>query len=416
MEYALFKYLWLAIILPKIIQFIIFAGLLLLLLRKRNFKVKVDKIVKCVLLYVALHLFSIIFNMPEAQSGYRVMAAFNTAFIWGIAALYYAYYKENPISMGLMCKCMFTNALILIALSMLTLALNFYGFESFKLFNMPLYVGDWLMGVRSYRLVAFMDFSNLVCLFYFLVFPFAYHYILRYSTRMKPPFPQIFLMLALVPVMLSHSRLGIALAFLATGFIMAYKAKRLAATVIVGLTVLYMILLLNDASEAEALFDLAASFINGRQSSTDTRFELYEASLRMTMQESPIFGMGIKNMLRAAPLGSHCTYIGIFYKTGVLGALLISYVFYALISQMLRVYRCMENPHLFAAYFIAFFLALSTEDLDGDNWLIILFFSMTAILLSRISSTLKQHKLTSKQLEDCPRILAVCYDVEDCEA
>ena len=107
-----------------------------------------------------------------------------------------------------------------------------------------------------------------------------------------------------------------------------------------------------------------------RAGSNLCRLTIYESSIKLTIERSPVIGMGIKDMLSTLPYpyGSHSSYIGYFYKAGILGGIiyLCSFMIYAY-----KLFKWKKRDIGDYTLFICIMLMLIwmiLEDLDGANW------------------------------------------------
>ncbi|MCD0022374.1 O-antigen ligase family protein, partial [Streptococcus agalactiae] len=69
------------------------------------------------------------------------------------------------------------------------------------------------------------------------------------------------------------------------------------------------------------LLSIYYRIINLRSGSSESRFSLYKDTVNIVINNSLLFGEGVKELWLNSdlPLGSHSTYIGYFYKSGLLG-------------------------------------------------------------------------------------------------
>ena len=102
----------------------------------------------------------------------------------------------------------------------------------------------------------------------------------------------------------------------------------------------------------------------------------------MTLDNSPVFGMGIKDLIDSGsiPYGSHSTYVGLFYRTGFLGIVLFAAVLFACFGEIVKLgnLRLIDLLWVFSALlFVAF------EDVDGVNWVLPVLFVFILFLMKR---------------------------------
>ena len=116
------------------------------------------------------------------------------------------------------------------------------------------------------------------------------------------------------------------------------------------------------------------------------RIDLIITTIKVTIKENPIFGIGVKRVFRpeeayVAYLGSHSTYVGFFYKTGMIGFLIGLLIFYHFNRPILRYYRSSIFVKQIIGFILAFIILFGIEDIDGTNWSIIAYF-LSMVLLS----------------------------------
>ena len=122
----------------------------------------VDDISKFVLLYVVIHLVSILVNSFHVSSIGRIAAAVEHGIDLGGGVLFYRYYKSKPLDWSRCGRYLFINLAILLGLNILMVLLVALGFTHFSIAGLDLFIDDWFNGVHTYRLLAFLEYSNLV--------------------------------------------------------------------------------------------------------------------------------------------------------------------------------------------------------------------------------------------------------------
>jgi len=134
--------------------------------------------------------------------------------------------------------------------------------------------------------------------------------------------------------------------------------------------------------------ELIFTLINSRAGSNNTRMQIYSESIVLTFTKSPIWGLGIKKISESGyPLGSHSTYIGVFYKTGIIGTLIFTGVLISIIRILIKVH----NKTTFQAeaiFLLMLLLEFAVEDIDGADWVIVLLFAIIGIIANRYKLTL----------------------------
>lgn len=404
-DYWLFKYLWLVVILPKELQFVTLGALAAYLFYKSKMRINFkENISKFVLIYVAIHLVSIAVNFPHVNSIGRLAAALNTALIWAIGVLFYQYYRTKKIDWSVCAYHLYLDLVILLGLNVVMILLAQTGLTHLSIIGRELYIDDWLNGNHIYRLQAFLEYSNLIPMMFFIAFPFAYrHFKDRYRDIRIEIATAVLLFL---PVFFSNSRTGILLggcmvlwvvyenlekkSKVISRFVNSniekvrsvyHDNRRLTAIVaVVAALVLVLVLIVG----APKIYDFVMGFVNGRSGSSNTRFLIYKTSIIKAFNDNFLIGSGIKTMIGDYPLGSHSSYIGFFYKTGLLG---LAVIMVALIKMAKGIFdRYFKQNMLILMSVASLFLAMVFEDIDGADWLLVLFMAVMGIYLCNSST------------------------------
>ena len=369
------KYLFFIAILPKTVQAIIVAIIVLVLIII-NKKVIIDKRALPFILISVLHIVSIIINMNFNHVD-RIIAAFNTAFLWLAGGLVYSFAKKASININHLRKACFINCVILIFLAVIYIIVQNIGITNIGIFNRFLIGDDWSYGERGLRLVGFMEYSNLISLMYFMNIPFA---IQNKFFGNRIPLMICFMVVALLPVIFCGSRIGAVVA-IASSALMALKImadKTRASRVL--LVLFGMAIILISPFMSASIYAKIGDLVDSRQGSTSQRMIIYRKSIEETWNESPIIGKGVKRMIGDYPLGSHSTYIGFFYKTGLLG------LFFGIVGAVGIVKeKIIQKDWIQFIALLALLIVLLFEDLDGANWLIFAFFILIAPSVERRS-------------------------------
>ena len=116
-----------------------------------------------------------------------------------------------------------------------------------------------------------------------------------------------------------------------------------------------------------------------REGSNETRTFIYSESLKFMWSQNPIFGTGIKPIMKKElgipyPLGSHSALVGAFVRFGLIGGIILltfyiliifSYIFY-LINVLSNKKSLMNNKHFFLrSSTVLISLLFLTEDFDA---------------------------------------------------
>ncbi len=377
LDYLLFAYLWIIILVPKSVQMIILFGILALFLLKSKFKIKLNKAVIFLLGYILINFVSIVVNSFKTNELQRILAALNTCFIWLVASLMFCYYRQVTIDKEKIKKYLVINIYILIALALITIIMDKLNLKSPYLLSRNLYQYEWLSNKEKLRFFGFMEYSNLVDFFYLLCFPFAFEYI---KNKHKKLYVVIFTILSAIPVIMTNSRLGIFLIIVVVAsslYDISTNNKRTKKMMIVFLIIciLSISLIFN-----QDIIQKIKEIIYSRQGSTSMRNAIYSLSLEKTLHNSILIGNGIKEIYNGYPLGSHSTFLGIFYKTGIIGSI---FAIIGLILMQINTFISLKNKNKSIVYIICLLCVLCfliIEDLDGANWLIVLYFSLLGII------------------------------------
>ena len=117
-----------------------------------------------------------------------------------------------------------------------------------------------------------------------------------------------------------------------------------------------------------------------REGSNNMRTIIYTQSLSTMWKQSPLIGIGIKDMLGEYPLGSHSTYIGVFYKAGILGGLVYMIAILCKVGQTLLSKDRSRHIMTLKICILCTMLMMVFEDIDGSNWSICIFYILLALL------------------------------------
>lgn len=372
-EYWIFKYIWFIIFFPKPVQLLLLLMIGLTLNIQRKFKF--DVISWLLLIILILRCVSISMNLIRfhdyAQE--RVLASFNTASLWLAAVLFYGWYVNNPVSMEQISKYCFVNSVIFFIVAIFSAAAFFmFSIENMVFLGKPILGSVYINGEKRTRFYGGNDYSNLAV--FFIMFCFAYGF---YRFKRKE-WKIVWLLINFAAIYIIGSRSGIIL-FL---FILLSELWReIGKKVRYSLMFLVVIFLLFNINKIVSwLFD---SILYGNISSNNARMDIYVQSVVEVIQKSPFIGMGIKKYLykwSVAPLGSHSTYIGLFYQIGIIGGIVGLLLFSIIAVGMVK----RANRDKLIRIVLLFMLVLfAIEDIDGGNWLIVMYFSSVGICFNR---------------------------------
>lgn len=378
-----FILLWPIVLLPKSLQLILIFGLGFML---AVFKIKkTNKIFILICMYSVVHMFSILINalLGDYELS-RIAAAVNTAVIWIGAALLYEYYRTTKIDVKAFLRICFLNENIMLMLLVLYLFLAYI--KKIQSFTMPVintvfYGYDWPL----YRFWGLLEYPTLVGGFSLLTTPFACLYLWIKTKKFLGVI--LYYLCSFLPVYFAFSRNGYVLYFailcVCLFVIFIYTVRKHEAYTVCVISAGAMVACI------PVIFSVLAGILDKllsmRDGSSTTRGAIYEASLQ-AFYENPLLGRGIKELNEInLPLGSHCSYIGYLYKTGVLGTVCILLVFAYIAVNVWKNNKGIY--HKLMCIFLYGMLAYCIfEDLDGANWLVCLFFAVAGILENKENS------------------------------
>ena len=384
-------------LLPKAAQLLLFALLLMLLivrLKNRLFQeVRLDSVAGLLFGFISIYLLSILIDSQGAETD-RIFAAFNTWATWMLAVSFYVIFRHCSINRDRISTIAFANIATIIFLALL----HYSGIQiALPWDNRTLSGIDWINGMRSTRLHAFLEYSTLVAAMYFIFFPLSLRSVARWRCTWLA---YGYCIVAILPVVACSSRMGILLAIAVTIAGVFYiddacgngrltRNAKLFLSLLVA--VCFIGLFHNEITMA------VESLLDSRQGSTDTRSALYEYSLHRVLGESPLFGCGIKEIVPqfgdAVPVGSHSTYIGILYRTGIVGFVL----FFSALLMLIRRIALADSSNRVNGYRLLFVLVCCaffiTEDIDGADWLVVCTFAVAGLLSNRCRDSINDEAI-----------------------
>ncbi|MCR5507545.1 MAG: hypothetical protein K6F34_02540 [Lachnospiraceae bacterium] len=367
--------LWLIILLPKEIQFVLFFALpAAYMIMYRRF-VRISRITAPFLAYAAFHLISVAAAVLRGGCDtLRILAALNTCGIWvaGVLAAGIKTGEKSPDKdrIGRYCA---VNIFILFFVFLLTYPFpgavinNFFEIRS-------AWTGDILLTGETVRFSGFFEYPALVSFFTLLQFPWAFAHL---AGKDRSWLSFLLIPAAGIPVLMTYSRTGTALnilmfaacivCFALSNGISAGKVTLTALSAAAAVLVIAGLC----GRDAGVIID---KLINLRPGSNSDRMSIYRESIGRIRETSLLIGAGVKDMNRAGvyPLGSHSTYLGFVYKSGILGTLC---ALSGIIITFLSVIRADVKDRMLRALIIVMYVLLGifclTEDIDGADWLLV---------------------------------------------
>ena len=373
------KYLWLLILLPKMVQFVIYVILLCLLLLKRP--IRLNRGVFFIILGALVQVVSILWQcITKDPSLSRVAAGLNTSLIWIVSALYYSLFMEEDEPILKQFHNYFCiNLMIMFGIYLFSLVSSA---STFNILGHTLYLRrmDYLSSGTTSRFAGLTETVLGPSHFYAFTLPI----LLIGKDNWKGALLAI---LGFICVFETHSRMGVIccggmlLVFLRQILIKQFGIKKIRPFDTFFIITAIVVLILNFNTFTSAFI----RFFNARGGSNEARFTIYRKSLETFWNENPLIGCGIKNMIDMGngysfPYGSHSMYIGFLYKTGVIGTVFYLLGFIEIFMGMFRGLKNNPNRTSIILIFLCYFVMLIFADLDASDWVIVTMFSVWGIL------------------------------------
>lgn len=385
----IYKYFWLLAIIPKELQFLIISFFLLICISKSGLNIKIVRketfwICIGVFIQIVAVLIQALTEQPDLQ---RLLGAMNIILIWIISLLFYEIISRKVFSNSekqKLYKYILFDFVVFILLYVLSL---FYSNDTFNLFGYTLYLrkGDYLSTGTTSRYCALMETPLNPTHMFLLLTPIL---LMIPKGKKQEIISLIVLSFSYLAVIATHSRTGMIVSTLVYGayffdFLTKRKISRRTKRLIIF--ALFLLAFLFIATQFEGIYSKFLQLFTQRAGSNRARFEVYRLSIEKVLNESPIFGVGIKYIISTnlLPYGSHCTYIGLLYKTGILGLICFMIGFLQLCLRIFSNHRKEKEIFEIVVMICAYFAFLIFADIDGTNWVIVLAFTSWAILQQR---------------------------------
>lgn len=384
-QYLLYYLLWPIIVVPKEVQFVLIALILFLFLCQRR-KLYFDKLSLLVVLYLFVYGCSILYNLfVYSYNSERIFATVNTFSIWMMALFFYLHFKNNEIDIEKIKKITFYNYLLLIGLWFVSIGMYYgIGIKDVTILGKVLYYSEWFNQMEVMRFVGLMDYTNLVIMFCMFFYPLFCWYVLENKGKFLRWF---YILIGVMPIISTYSRSGYIVILIGIlFFIVKYLSKQLNKNLfiflaLVVLSVMIAIFMYTDISKmiVMTMYEL----VHAREGSNDSRTFLMQESIKVALENSPIIGLGIKDRsVLGYPLGSHSTFVGFIYKTGIVGFIIGSLIF-LVINLKLIFLKDMVYKTILKVSLLLMSILFVVEDIDGSNWLIVVYFIFVSILFNR---------------------------------
>ena len=376
-----FSAFWLIVLLPKYVQLLFFIGYFFCVLKCFAIKKNIDLFLVLQVIYLCIYTGSVLFNAAIGiHSVERILAGINTLVINCIAVGIYAVFKNRYILQSeMISKSCARNLIILIALNVLYLLQKEK--NSYTILGHALYGADWLRGIYTTRFLGFLDYANMVVFVVLFFYPIALRAI-------KNKIVKVLITLGLFEVIYTtNSRSGLVLfsVVVVVFFLIGTKKSTLSyikrnkkAIILFGIITFIIIAPIGIKYVASKM----NSLLTMRADSNGMRVFIYTSSIKRMLRENPFIGIGIKDMIEqyGYPYGSHSTYIGVFYKAGIVGGMIYMMSILCAAIKTVMVRGKSYQYYIFKISILLSLCLMCVEDIDGTNWAVALMYFLLSQL------------------------------------
>lgn len=375
--YLVFKYFWIIALLPKSIQLVAFTIITLFLLRGR-WNISKDKFLVFQAITIVLNLLAIIVSLIRFEhETSRVFAAFNTVAITIIAVLLYSVYSRVELDFRRIGRyCTINSAVLLL---WWIIYMFFPNKDAFHIGGYFISAVDYFEGFST-RFVGMFSYANLVPFFVLISLPFI---LLTIKKKNKIMILLVFC-IEFAFVYYANSRTGQALVLLVFAlYIYNCMLTRLKYS---NRKIFSMLFLLVTIALCAICFSMISDTLNDiwlrRTASNSMRMAIYTESLKKMWENSPLFGMGIKDLFGGSiySYGSHSSFIGYFYKAGIIGGVTYILSFGLKLFELIKWKKNGIYEYTYLACFCGILLWMLLEDVDGANWSVCMFYVFIGIM------------------------------------
>lgn len=399
----------------KTIQMAIELGVLILMVAVEK-KPNINRIMIPVLLYTAVHIVSILYNIAiskETIDNSRIIAAINTVFVWVLGCLTYSTVVRIKLNHRRIVKLMKFLYWVVFVECLLAVVVFCSG-QQIYINGRALYFLDWFNGADRVRSFCWMEYASLVPFLLFCTLPYVYIGI----SGKKPVIRILMMALSFVPLYLCNSRLGMVLVMALIGYMSIremwkHKVLKVVLLAICFVAIFYGIVKINVViGKVESLL---GKLLFGRESSNITRTMLYSLTWEKIKETSLLLGAGIKHItvIPDIPLGSHSTYLGAVYKAGFLGATFLFFFFGKITKKIYRMVRQKKLNAIFLVSLLGIFALMVMEDIDGANWMHFIFFIHLGIITNIVK---EKDRLSNAGTNDNAAVFSTWRCNEQCSS
>ncbi|HEO7248714.1 TPA: capsule biosynthesis protein CapK, partial [Streptococcus agalactiae] len=313
LDYSLFYALWVLILVPnQWYQFLIITIIVLLLLWKSEFRISISNSSILFLLWLFIYLFAILIRGTQEDITFqRFIAELLKLISTGYALFFYNYYRKADFNSSVVRNVVKVNYFVLFLITVLYL---FFPMLKPTLFGRELFSIEWFPHMRI-RLAAYFEYATLIGQFILFSYPILF---------LKPQKHMENILISLLLTICSYFSgarillvcMLVLLASLLLDYILFKTNLKLTKknTFILGMTFLFI-----TACFSYNIWSIIEKIIMYRNQSTITRMIVYQESIIEVLKGNILFGQGIRiPSSEGIFLGSHSTYISVFYRTSLL--------------------------------------------------------------------------------------------------
>ncbi|WP_270981239.1 capsule biosynthesis protein CapK [Streptococcus agalactiae] len=370
LDYSLFYALWVLILVPnQWYQFLIITIIVLLLLWKSEFRISISNSSILFLLWLFIYLFAILIRGTQEDITFqRFIAELLKLISTGYALFFYNYYRKADFNSSVVRNVVKVNYFVLFLTTVLYL---FFPMLKPTLFGRELFSIEWFPHMRI-RLAAYFEYATLIGQFILFSYPILF---------LKPQKHMENILISLLLTICSYFSgarillvcMLVLLASLLLDYILFKTNLKLTKknTFILGMTFLFI-----TACFSYNIWSIIEKIIMYRNQSTITRMIVYQESIIEVLKGNILFGQGIRiPSSEGIFLGSHSTYISVFYRTSLLGIVLYFSAFILLYKEAIS-----KNYKIYRLFFYTLLCYTLFEEIDPNHWSIVLLFSTFGIV------------------------------------
>lgn len=370
LDYSLFYALWVLILVPnQWYQFLIITIIVLLLLWKSEFRISISNSSILFLLWLFIYLFAILIRGTQEDITFqRFIAELLKLISTGYALFFYNYYRKADFNSSVVRNVVKVNYFVLFLITVLYL---FFPMLKPTLFGRELFSIEWFPHMRI-RLAAYFEYATLIGQFILFSYPILF---LKPQKRMENIL--ISLLLTICSYFSGARILLVCMLVLLASLLLDYilfktNLKLIKKnTFILGMTFLFI-----TACFSYNIWSIIEKIIMYRNQSTITRMIVYQESIIEVLKGNILFGQGIRiPSSEGIFLGSHSTYISVFYRTSLLGIVLYFSAFILLYKEAIS-----KNYKIYRLFFYTLLCYTLFEEIDPNHWSIVLLFSTFGIV------------------------------------